>query len=113
MCMYQELFLAYHIPRELESIAAQVEQGGAPKEIVRRMLWWFATDRFDFRTHQYIRRALGEVGLKTVPDFEYEFLDNSASFLPLDQGDECSLDAAGQRTRSASRPNGGTLGTVR
>src|SRR5262249_19753232 len=57
-----------------------LKQGPAPTISVREFLMWFDAQRRGIHVVRQIRESLAAARLKTVPDFEGEYIDNPISF---------------------------------
>jgi predicted transcriptional regulator len=71
------------VPDQLREVAKQVDQGVYPTETVRTFLSWWGYKRRGGWIDGTIRRALTVVGVKTVPDFNWTYLDGYITFHPL------------------------------
>jgi CBS domain-containing protein len=71
-----------YVPHELLEIAEQVKKGAQPSVTVRTLLSWFHAKRRTAWMVGSIRRALREVKLQTVPDFDWTYLDGPVTFAP-------------------------------
>jgi len=71
---------------QLATIQADVEKGQEPTATVRELLQWFGVKRRGSYIVEQVRLALKAASLATVPDFEYEYIDSTVSFVSRDQG---------------------------
>jgi CBS domain-containing protein len=66
---------------ELTRVATALRAGEpSPEVTVRDFLWWFFAERRGYRIVQHIKRQLKKAGLRTVPNFEYVWIDGLISF---------------------------------
>ena len=66
---------------KLENIRGQLKKGEVPpEESVRSFLLWFGAKRRGWLVVNRICSKLDQYGLKTVPNFEYEYLDGQIGF---------------------------------
>ena len=66
---------------KLAHIRTQVKKGVAPpRESVRSLLFWFRAERRGWHVVRRIRSKLDKYKLKTVPDFEYAYIDGQIAF---------------------------------
>jgi CBS domain-containing protein len=69
--------------QKLQSVADQLAKGVIPpQESVRTFLLWFDVQRRGPRIIREIREVLKRYALKTVPDFEFAYIDGLISFEP-------------------------------
>lgn len=70
----------------LQSIAEEsTKKGVKPSKVTtREFLQWFGAERRGYNIVSEIRLALALVGLKTVPDFDYTYIDDEISFALAD-----------------------------
>jgi len=80
----------------LGEIAARLREeknsGNAPKPetaSVRQFLTWFGNERRGYRVVGSIRRKLEEHGLRTAPDFEFQYIDDTIK-IELDEEEEAN-----------------------
>lgn len=77
----------------LQEIASSLTSGKTQDRVtVRTFLSWFSAQRRGFYIVREIRRALKQAGLKTEPDFEFEYIDGFIGFVL--QGAEPTPSAA-------------------
>ncbi|MDJ0841898.1 MAG: CBS domain-containing protein [Acidobacteriota bacterium] len=69
-------FDTIQVPLELRDVRKDLEQGQSPKTSPRVLLGWFNAFRRGPNVVSRVRRALRDVGLETVPDFEGAFIDD-------------------------------------
>lgn len=73
-----------HVPVELRKVAEQVQQGQHPSVPIRTLLSWFwGSKRRGTWIVNVIREALTTLNIRTDPDFNYSYLDDSVMFIPL------------------------------
>ena len=66
----------------LKKIADQINNGVVPPSVtVREFLWWFGAERRGYNVVWNIRQTLAQVGVKTNPDFDYEYIDAGITFV--------------------------------
>ena len=90
-----------NIPPPLLDVAEKVKQGQAPSHSVREFISWFwGSKRRGSFVVSIIRQALGEVQLRTSPDFDATYLDGLITFIPAaappvqnDVGSEMNISA--------------------
>ncbi|HXP71642.1 MAG TPA: CBS domain-containing protein [Candidatus Dormibacteraeota bacterium] len=71
-----------NIPQQLQQIAEKVGQGQRPTATVRDLLSWFwGYQRRGSFINAAIRRALAQLNLETIPDFDEIYLDGPIAFL--------------------------------
>jgi CBS domain-containing protein len=81
---------------KLKAIAAQLKQGVVPpQESVRSFLGWFFAERRGYNVVLSIRQALKKFGIKTSPDFEFQYIDGLIGFTPDDGGGALTPNEAG------------------
>ncbi len=68
------------VPEELKQAADALRNGQATTTTIRSFLRWFGHEKRGWRVVGKIRRALNEVELATVPDFEFAWIDGQISF---------------------------------
>lgn len=83
------------VPEKLKEINSEVEAGKKPSETVRSFLWWFLAQRRGWRVVRDIRGALASLKLKTIPDFEYAYIDQRVSFVRVVPEDESATETEG------------------
>ncbi|MBA3511291.1 MAG: CBS domain-containing protein [Sphingomonas sp.] len=65
----------------LEGIARKLRSGeDSPTITVRDFLWWFGAQRRGYWIVRQIKSRLQEFGLRTIPNFEYAWIDGSIIF---------------------------------
>lgn len=70
----------------LKEIAEIINSGKTPDPVtVRTFLSWFYAQRRGFYIVREIRNELRKASLKTVPDFEYEYIDGLIRFVQVEQ----------------------------
>lgn len=70
----------------LTKIADALKAGEeSPPVTVRNFIWWFFAERRGYRIVQHIRRQLKNAGLRTVPNFEYAWIDAPIVFDLLEE----------------------------
>lgn len=70
------------IPEELVRVRDTLSKGTEPKEeTVRTLLGWFNAHRRGFYVVKEVRKALENLGLDTVPDFDSVYIDASIRFV--------------------------------
>lgn len=75
-------------PKELKGAAERVRNGERPSIKVRDFLSWFGHERRGWRVVSRIRGALEAVELRTVPDFEYQWIDGFITLKSPDRATE-------------------------
>ncbi|MFN0304825.1 MAG: HPP family protein [Burkholderiales bacterium] len=76
------------VPPRLKEIADQVKRGEpATPETVRTFISWFGAERRGYRVVWRIGKALEEVGLQTVPNFEGMHIDAKVEFHGADSAE--------------------------
>jgi predicted transcriptional regulator len=66
---------------DLDDLAKQIHDGGeSPSVSVREFLSWFGARRRGFWIVREIREALAAANLRTIPDFETEWIDSEIEF---------------------------------
>lgn len=68
------------VPDRLTQVNAEVEEGKNPAETVRAFLGWFGAQRRGWRVVRDIRATLESLSLRTIPDFEYAYIDSRITF---------------------------------
>jgi hypothetical protein len=72
---------------KLKAISDQLKKGVAPQEeSVRSFLGWFGWERRGLNAVEYVRGRLKHHGLRTIPDFEYQYIDGRIAFAQASQG---------------------------
>lgn len=66
--------------QNLIEIKERIEKGERPRVSVRHLLAWFDAQRRGFYIVQSIRMQLKSLGLETVPDFNYAYIDQLVEF---------------------------------
>lgn len=66
---------------QLKGIADQVAQGHRPEVKVRELISWFGYARRHPAAVGWIRYALKRLNLKTIPDFDWTYLDGPITFV--------------------------------
>jgi predicted transcriptional regulator len=71
-----------YIPTELQAVAAIVGRGEAAATTVRTLISWFwGSKRRGSFVVEAIREALNKLSLKTLPDFEWTYIDGEVRFI--------------------------------
>ena len=73
------------IPDQLQEIAEDVKIGKTRRASARELLSWFRYERRGSWIVWEIRRLLDELGLRTAPDFEHAWIDETLSFVPREE----------------------------
>ncbi len=82
------------IPDKLKEVRTQLDEGHTPSAVtVRSFLSWFGAQRRGYWIVKDIRRCLSEVGVATVPDFEYAYIDGDILFA-VSEGADANTPAA-------------------
>ncbi|WP_417735243.1 CBS domain-containing protein [Rosistilla oblonga] len=69
---------------KLAQIEEDVKNGNSVMASPREILTWFGAKRRGVNVTAKIRKRMEEHGLKTFPDFEYEYIDGEVRFKPTD-----------------------------
>ncbi|MCD4727759.1 MAG: CBS domain-containing protein [Pirellulales bacterium] len=100
--MYSE----FAVPGPLNEIKVQVDASEKPETTVRQFLGWFGYERRGWRVVNHIRRVLIHLDLRTVPDFEGEYIDSPIKFVPADPVTEpAGMDATVDSTTTTQPPD--------
>jgi predicted transcriptional regulator len=76
--------MSIYAPADLKNAAEEVKAGGEPRVSVRSFLWWFRQERRGWRVVNRIRRELSDLNLRTVPDFEHQWIDGYVTIMPVE-----------------------------
>ena len=71
------------VPERLKEIAKQVHEGERPRISVRGLLFVFRAQRRGRFIASLVREAFNELRIRTVPDFNYTYLDGVITFEPI------------------------------
>src|SRR2546425_3270038 len=93
-----------YVPEELGQISEQVRQGQRPSVTVRTLLSWFHAQRRGNWIVQEMRNTLDRLGLDTVPNFEWAYIDGRISFALKESKEEASDAAGNGESQIASGP---------
>lgn len=90
---------------KLQNICDQLKKGVVPpKETVRAFLLWFGASRRGARVARSIRHTLARHGLRSIPDFEFAYIDGYIEFTPTEINDKSGKSAVSDPTFAAADP---------
>mgnify|MGYP001767853371 CR=1 FL=1 len=95
------------LPKRLQEIASLLKENGKPEpETVRTLLSWFNAQRRGYLVVTEIRNALFALGLRTEPNFEYQYIDGPIEFqLIPPKAMETAPQAAAQEALTPAAPS--------
>jgi len=85
-----------YVPEQLVEVVTRVKQGQTPSSTVREFISWFwGSKRRGSFIVSVIRDSLGEVKLRTSPDFDATYLDGIITFAPADTSAVAEVQGSG------------------